>query len=64
MKPQETGDLEEQAYDHQGTRNSQDPLDSDGTQFHWTGFQNFTWPRFATSCAVSWQPLVRQDIWV
>ena len=62
MKPQEAHNLQEQADDHQGAGNLQKPPDSDRTQFHWTGFQNFTWLRFATSCAVSWQPLVRQDV--
>ena len=62
MKPQEADDLECQPHDNQGTGYLEKPPDSDFTEVHWAGLQNFAWLRFAISWAVSWQPLERQDV--
>ena len=62
MKPKETHNLECQTYDYQSAGNLQKPPDSDFTEVHCVDLQNFAWLRFAISWAVSWQPLVRQDV--
>jgi len=59
MEPQNGDDFDEQTQGDQGAQNLQKPPLAHSRQFHWAGFQNFSWLRFATSCAMSWQE--RQD---